>query len=93
MWGEPASPRQRRGMLEGDAFIGNLHNDEGDAGHVHRHTAHAPPLGRAHIASVNPEAIGCDRPEPPTGGERAGFVTLRRRGKAATMALGIHKNS
>jgi hypothetical protein len=40
------------------------------------HTEHASPLGRAHIAPVNPGAIGCDRPERASASERAGFVTF-----------------
>ena len=36
---------------------------------------HASPLGRAHTEPVNPGEVGCDRPERPSGSERAGFVT------------------
>jgi len=36
---------------------------------------HASPLGRAHIEPVNPGEIGCDRPEHPSGCERARYVT------------------
>ena len=48
-------------------------------GHVPRHPmTHAPPLDRAHIPRGT-SGIGCDRPERPSGSERAGFVTFGRR--------------
>ena len=56
--------------------MGNLFDDEGLYGHVTKHPmTHASPLGRAHTEPVNPGEVGCDRPERPSGSERAGFVT------------------
>jgi hypothetical protein len=56
MRGEPASPRQRRGRLEGDALLGNPYDDEGHSRTVTRQPVHASPLGRAHIAPGQPWA-------------------------------------
>ena len=44
-------------------------------GHMQKQARHASPLGRAHTEPVNPGEVGCDRPERPSGSERAGFVT------------------
>ena len=75
MRGEPASPRQRRGMLEGVIDWETLKMTVDYQCLMQAQARHAPPLGRAHIASVNPEAIGCDRPERAAASERAGYVT------------------
>ena len=77
MRGTPASPPPAQGLgLRGYAYLGNPYDDEGLYGHVPRHPmTHAPPLGRAHTEPVNPGEVGCDRPERPSGRERAGFVT------------------
>ena len=58
------SPASAGAKIEGECTPGKPYYRLRLYGHVPRHqVTHAPPLGRAHIAPVNPGAIGCDRPE------------------------------
>ena len=74
--GNQLPPASAGAGLRGHAYMGILIAHHCILGLVPKHPdEHASPLGRAHIAPVNPGEVGCDRPERASASERAGFVT------------------